>query len=146
MQNKKIKLVFYNVSNFILLSFLNSSPAFAGDGVGSNTLPTAIQNALAILMWGAIGFFTVMGLIAVGTGFMKMWDQDDPRERKKGMKQMIWGGLLTFFMIVLLAIKLFVFGSASETGKTFIQNETLDQYNFGATSGSSSGGGGGFPW
>jgi Na+/proline symporter len=86
-------------------ALLGTRPAYAID-------PTTVENltkrGLGMFIWVAIGVFGIVGIVVFGTGVMRMWDTDDPRQKKSGMARMGWGAFLLISVLVAVGLKMYL--------------------------------------
>ncbi len=94
----------------VISSLLRPQRVFAqgGGGISSTTAQTVVQRGLGFALWAAIGVFGILGIIVFGSGIMRMWDTDDPRQKKSGMARMGWGVVLLIAVLMVVGLKVYL--------------------------------------
>lgn len=91
----------------MISAFLWTRPAFA-QSVNQMTVQNVTQLGMGLILWIAIGVFGVLGIVVFGTGVMRMWDTDDPRQKKSGLARMGWGTFLLIAVLVVVGLKMYL--------------------------------------
>lgn len=81
--------------------------------VDADTVENITRRGLGMAMWVAIGAFGVLGLVIFGTGVMRMWDTDDPRQKKSGLARMGWGVFLLLAVMIATGLKMYLADSGN---------------------------------
>jgi Na+/proline symporter len=91
---------------------LSTLPCRQALAVDADTVENVTRRGLGMAMWVAIGVFGILGLVIFGTGVMRMWDTDDPRQKKSGMARMGWGVFLLLAVMIATGLKMYLADSA----------------------------------
>jgi len=90
-------------------------PCRQARAIDAETVETITRRGLGMAMWVAIGVFGVLGLVIFGTGVMRMWDTDDPRQKKSGLARMGWGVFLLLAVMIATGLKMYLADSSNAT-------------------------------